>query len=231
MSLLPLDHYVGHDRARPLAIREVAAADPDVPAIRRVYEPSVRDRATALEPSALGSEPAGASRRKEDHAYHLWALRAAPEAPVTGLASFFTVHEAGFGGYVALASELRGSGRLPLLLARIETQMVRDGFGAKGWYVECGDAVLAIFKRAGFHEIAVPYRQPPLRPGGPTPELHLLYKAFGRVYEPPTLTGTALLAALRRIYRVVYAVERPEHDEGYRDLARRIDEHAPVPLR
>lgn len=231
VSLLPLDHYVGYDRARPLAIRDVTSPDPDIPAIRRIYEASFRDRATALESSALGSEPAGASRRNEAHAYHLWALRAAPQAPVAGMASFFTVREAGFGGYIALASELRGTGRLPLLLARIETQMVRDNLGAKGWYAECGDAVLAIFKRAGFHEIAVSYRQPPLRPGGPTPELHLLYKAFGRVYEPPALAGAALLAALRRIYRVVYAVEHPEHDAGYRDLARRIDEHAPVPLR
>jgi len=231
VSLLPLDHYVGHDRSRPLVIREVGAGDPDLPAIRSVYQASFRDRATALEPGALGEEPAGASRRRDDHAYHLWALRVAPEAPVAGLASFFTMREAGFGGYIALAPPLRGTGRLPLLLARIETQMVRDNLGAKGWYVECGDAVLAIFRRAGFHEIAVAYRQPPLRPGGPTPELHLLYKAFGRSYEPPTLAGGAVLAALRRIYQVVYGVERPEHDASYRDLAWRLDERAPVPLR
>ena len=76
--------------------------------------------------------------------------------------------------------------------------------------------------RAGFHEIAVTYRQPPLRPGGPEPALHLLYKDFGRAYEPPKLGGGKLLAAMRQIHRVVYAVDRPEDGQPYRSLARQV---------
>ncbi|OLD39883.1 MAG: hypothetical protein AUI57_01555 [Candidatus Rokubacteria bacterium 13_1_40CM_2_68_8] len=231
VALLPLDHYAGYDRARPLVIREITAGDADLPAVRAIYEAHFRDGASAMEAAALGSEPAGASRRRDDHAYHLWALRPTPEAPVAGLASFFTLADTGFGGYIALAPPLRGTGRLPLLLARIETQMVRDRFGASGWYIECGDAVLATFRRVGFYEVAIPYRQPPLRPGGPAPALHLLYKPFGRVYAPPALSGAALLASLRRIHRVVYAIDRPEGEAVYRDLAREIDGRAVVPLR
>jgi len=231
VALVPLDHYAGYDRARPFVIREITAGDADLPAVRAIYEAHFRDGASAMEAAALGSEPAGASRRRDDHAYHLWALRPTPEAPVAGLASFFTLADTGFGGYIALAPPLRGTGRLPLLLARIETQMVRDRFGASGWYIECGDAVLATFGRVGFYEVAIPYRQPPLRPGGPAPVLHLLYKPFGRVYAPPTLSGAALLASLRRIQRVVYAIDRPEGEAVYRDLAREIDGRAVVPLR
>jgi GNAT superfamily N-acetyltransferase len=230
VRLQRLDHYAGHDATRPLAVREVTAADADLPALRALYEANFPDRATAIESGALGSPPPG-GWRGADHAYHLWALRSVPEAPVAGLASFFTLREAGFGGYLALAPPLRGTGRLPLLLARIETQMVRDALGARGWYAECADEVLDTFRRAGFHEVPISYRQPSLRPGGPNPILHLLYKAFGRVYEPPSLDGAALLAAVRRIQHVVYGIERPEASEAYRDLARQIDEQAGVPLR
>jgi len=229
VPLLPLDHYVGHDQARPLDIREVTTNDSDLPEVRAVYAANFADRATALDAEALGCQPAGA--RGGDHAYHLWALRATPEAPVAGLASFFTLPEAGFGGYVALAPPLRGTGRVPLLLARVETQMVRDRLGATGWFVECDDHVLARFRRVGFHEVAIPYRQPPLRPGGPAPALHLLYKVFGRAYAPPVLTGAVLLAALRRIQTVVYGIERPEDDVVCREIARAIDPTAVVPLR
>lgn len=230
VDLLRLDHYVGHDPARPLVVREVTAGDADLPAVRRIYASSFRDRSTAMDPAALGSEPAGAGRGAGEYAYHLWALRPAPEAPVAGLASFFTLPDAGFGGYIALEPPLRGTGRLPLVLARIETQMVRDGFRATGWYVECDDDVVAVFRGAGFRELAVSYRQPSLRPGGPTPALHLLYKPFGRVYTPPALPGRALLAAMRQILRLVYAIDRPEEAAVYRDLARQVDERAVVPL-
>jgi GNAT superfamily N-acetyltransferase len=230
VSLVPLDHYVGHDSGRPLAIREITAGDPDLPAVRDLYAAHFPDSATAVRASVLGGEPAAASRGG-DHAYHLWALRPAPEAPVAGLASFYTLPDAGFGGYVALAAPLRGTGRLPLLLARIETRMVHDRLGATGWFIECDDAAVARFRRAGFYQVAIPYRQPPLRPGAPAPALHLLYKSFGRAYAPPTLGGAELLAALRRIQTVVYRIERPQDDALCRDLARAIDAETAVPLR
>jgi GNAT superfamily N-acetyltransferase len=229
VGLVPLDRYVGHDGERPFVVDELATDDPDLDAVRVLYAVHFRDSATAVDAAALGRVPV--VRRSGEHAYHLWALRLARGAPVAGLASFFTLPEAGFGGYVALAPPLRGTGRLPLLLSRIETQMIRDRLGAAGWYVECGDAVLGAFLRLGFHEVPVAYRQPPLRPGEPAAALHLLYKTFGRAYAPPTLSGAALLAALRRILRVVYAVERPEDEPSYRDVARAVDASGAVPLR
>jgi hypothetical protein len=228
VPLIPLDHYVGHDPRRPLDIRELTTDDPDLPAVRAVYAASFTDGATAVDPKSLGRASALAGPHA---AYHLWALRPTPDAPVAGLASFFTLPEAGFGGYVALAPPLRGTDRLALLLARIESQMVRDRLGATGWFVECEDAVLSRFRRAGFHELAVPYRQPALRPGGPAPALHLLYKEFGRTYAPPVITAEFVLAALRRILSVVYGVERPADDPVYREIARTMGPLAVVPPR
>ena len=231
VALLPLDRYVGHDSARPFLVHEITAADDgDLPELRALFRASFPDRATAVDDAALGAGPASTSRRGADHAYHLWSLRPSADAPAAGLASFFTLSGVGFGGYVALGPPLRGTGRLPLVLARIEAQMVRDDLGATGWYVECGDDVVAPFRRAGFHELAVTYRQPPLRPGGPAPVLHLLYKRFGREYEAPVLDRGAFLGAMRQIYRVVYAIERAEDTELYTELARQVT-GAVVPLR
>jgi hypothetical protein len=223
VDLIPLDRYVGHDPARPFLVHEISTAeDEDLPALRALYRACFPDRATAVAESAIGVGPRGVSRRCADHAYHLWALRGAASGPVAGLVSFFTLPGSGFGGYVALGPPLRGTGRLPLVLARVEAQMLRDGFGATGWYVECGDEAVASLVRAGFYEVALAYRQPPLSPGGPAPGLHLLYKSFGRAYEAPKLEGEKLLEATRQIYRVVYAIDRPEDSDLYWNLARQV---------
>jgi ribosomal protein S18 acetylase RimI-like enzyme len=231
VALMPLDGYVGHDAALPFVVHEITAADDaDLPALRALYRACFPDRATAVEDSALGGGPASVSRRGADHAYHLWALRPSADGPVSGLVSFFTLPDVGFGGYVALGPLLRGTGRLPLVLARVEAQMVRDDLGATGWYVECGDDAAPSFGRAGFHELAVTYRQPPLRPGGPAPVLRLLYKSFGRAYEAPMLGREGFLGAIRQIYRVVYSIDRAEGNELYRELARQVTGPV-VPLR
>ena len=227
VALIPLDAYVGHDRGRPLDIREITAADPDLPAACALYAVHF-EGATAIDPASLGRATERA--RGHDHVYHLWAVRAAPGAPLTGLASFFTLPEAGFGGYVVLAPPLRGTGRLALLLARMETQMRRDGLGATGWFIECDDPVVARFQQAGFRELAIPYRQPALRPGGPAPVLHLLYKDFGRAYAPPALDGATVRAALRRIHTVVYGIDRPDEDPVCRTVVDSIVAGV-VPLR
>lgn len=232
VELVPLDGYVGHDPARCLVVREIVAADdPDLPATRELYRAYFNDAATAVEAPMLGAVAGGRTARADEYACHLWALRASSDGPVAGLVSFFTFPGAGFGGYVALAPPLRGTDRLPLVLARVEAQMVRDGLAASGWYVECDDRVVVVFRRAGFHEVAVTYRQPSLRPGGSTPELHLLYKAFGRTSEVPMLKREVFLDAVRRIYCGVYAIDRPEDEPLYRELAQQVSGSPLVPLR
>ncbi len=138
--------------------------------------------------------------------YHLWAVYASAGQPCEGMASFFTLPSAGFGGYVALTGSLRGKGRLLPLLRRMEQRMVQDGSTNKGWYIECGENTdRSRFTRHGFREINVDYRQP-LLPGAESTEsagemLHLLYKPFGRVYEGAELKVGDLLSALADILR------------------------------
>src|SRR3989442_4581901 len=87
VALVPLDHYAGYDRARPFVIREITAGDADLPAVRAIYEAHFPDRASAMGGAALGSGPAGASRRRNEPAYHLLALRPTPPAPAAPPAS------------------------------------------------------------------------------------------------------------------------------------------------
>jgi GNAT superfamily N-acetyltransferase len=228
VALMPLDHYVGHDDARPLAIREVVTPDdPELPALRTLYASVFTDSATAVEAATLG-----AARPSEDGdvRHHLWAVRASLHGPLAGLASFFTFPVAGFAGYVALTPPLRGTGRFPLLLARLEATMVHDGLGTSGWYVESADDVAPKFLANGFHEIGIAYRSPPLRPGAALPALRLLYKVFGRSYETPVLPRDEFLDAIERIHRLVYGIARPREHALYRHIARAVATRPCVPV-
>jgi len=221
VALAPLDAYVGRDADRPLEVHEIADPhDADLDAVLRLYAGVFGAAATAADPATLRAAVADGGGRTG--AWHLWALRARAGDPVAGMASFVTLDGFGFGGYVALAPPLRGTGRLPLLVARIEEQMLRDGRGATGWYVECDDGAAPALRRVGFHEVAVTYRQPPLRAGGEAPRLRLLYKAFGRTYAPPVLSPSALLDAVGLVYRVVYGIARPEEHPLHRALERQL---------
>jgi hypothetical protein len=139
------------------------------------------------------------------------------------MASFFTFPEAGFGGYVTLQGALRGTGRFPLLLARMEERMIRDALGARSWYIECDPRQEALFARHGFRTIDCVYRQPPLPDGVSealegSPALRLMYKDFGRNFEAPKLAATAFLSAIGRIFTGVYRLESVEQSPFYRHL-------------
>jgi hypothetical protein len=134
---------------------------------------------------------------------------------------------AGFGGYIGFVEPLRGSGKLRHIGARIEERMVRDGAGARGWYMECGGRTERdIFLKLGFRELDVEYMKPSL-PGrnidGPSRSLHLLYKPFGRVYayadETTAITKSAFLQAIREIYQSIYDIPKPDEDETFIKLA------------
>jgi GNAT superfamily N-acetyltransferase len=235
VGLVPLGAYVGHDDARPLFVREVTTADdPDLEGILDVYRTAFPPGPTAVPPESF-LKVLGSGRPPQDPwVYHLWALRASRGGPVAGMTSFFTLPGAGFGGYVAFGPPLRGAGRLPLLLPRVEEQMVRDGRGARGWYVECEPATdhAARFSRAGFHEVAVRYRQPRVAADvAETPVLQLLYKEFGAGHGAPALDVAELLEALSWIFRAVYGIERPREDPLFVDVARQLAAAGSVPFR
>ncbi|HEV2643815.1 MAG TPA: GNAT family N-acetyltransferase, partial [Candidatus Elarobacter sp.] len=216
ISLAPFGAYLGEDPQRPLSVRPVEReADPDFAVVMALYH-----RAFANPALAVGDARFAALLRDApaDARYHLWALREQSESPVRGMASFFALPSAGFGGYVAFEAPLLHAGRLPLLIARIERALAGESPAAQGWYVECaGESEALHFARCGFAPVALPYRQPP---NGPP--LRLLYKEFGAVYAPPVLSASSFLAAQREIARCVYEIERPDAAPSFAELARHV---------
>jgi len=233
IPLYPLQHYVGHDPQREFEIREIDGKDERAaPAGTGVaFEAAIALVRTAIPIPGHVASPehfaaALAASRIGGPRYHLWALRAPGADAIEGMASFFTLHFAGFGGYLVLAGALRGRGLLPLMLARIEAQMMRDGTEAEGWFIECGEDTARVFRRAGFAEVPLEYRPPPvgdraarhaLEPG---PErLHLLFKPFGMPRPVCHLRASFVLHALEEILRDVYGIAAPPRHASYR-LAR-----------
>jgi hypothetical protein len=222
VPMVRLPHYIGRDDERPLAICEINSGnDPDLDRVLAVYAQSFPGRATDISPE-LFRDAVMAGHTDGTRRYHLWAVRSDPAQRVEGMASFFTFPEAGFGGYVTLIGSLRGTRRFPLLLARCEEQMVRDNLGAGGWYIECDPRREAQFAGLGFHAVDCDYRQPPLPGAVQTPEsspaLRLMYKDFGRHYEPPLVARTRFLAAVRRILSIVYGITNVEEHPTYQAL-------------
>jgi hypothetical protein len=227
VATIPLARYIGRDPDRPLDVHDIADEhDADLDPTLAVYEPAFAKGPTAVDAAALRQALVRRRQGVDHYAYHLWALRATAADPVEGMASFFTLPTAGFGGYVTLGGSLRGTGRLRLLVARIEEQMIRDGLDARGWYAECradGPEANAL-THVGFFEVALTYRQPRLvettsRRATEGAELLLLYKEFGRRYEAPRLDRESLLDTLAHVFRIVYALA-PEADPGFAELRR-----------
>lgn len=226
VGTIPLARYMGRDPGRPLEVHEITEAeDPDLDPTLAVYGHNFPPGPTSLEPEALRRAFPGRRHGGEGYAYHLWALRGTPNGPVEGIASFFTFPKAGFGGYVSLAGSLRGTGRLRLVMARMEAQMIQDGLDAFGWYAECrpDGPEAVVLPRLGFYEVALTYRQPWLDGAGHVedgPVLRLLYKEFGRDYEAPRLSRQSLFEALGWLFRIVYSVAVPEVDPNFNELRR-----------
>jgi GNAT superfamily N-acetyltransferase len=223
-----LSHYMGHDPDRPLMLSEITSEyDPDLDAVLAVYRQAFPGGPTDISPAQLRQAVVARSRNALSD-YHLWAIRSGATQRIEGMASFFTFPAAGFGGYVTLSGSLRGNGRFPLLLARIEERMIRDAVGARGWYIECEPRQEALFAHLGFHAVDCAYRQPPLsdgdmKPPQAAPSLRLMYKEFGRNFEPPVVSCAAFLAAMRQIFTGVYEIERAEGNASYRVLCECAD--------
>jgi GNAT superfamily N-acetyltransferase len=206
--------YVGRDPERPLVIHEVQEADDlDFARAMSLYRATFAQDALAVDEHAFRSLLAAISPRFR---YHLWTLRASIDAAVEGFASFFVLPSAGFGGYIALSGTLRGTGRFPLLIARIEEQMLRDRATACGWYAETAlTANLKPFLSTGFHELDVDFVQPALKARQSPARVRLIYKPFGRQYGPPSLSRRDVLAAVKDILQVVYGITDPVRHPSY----------------
>lgn len=237
ITLMDLGDYVGvADRGSRLRIEEVASPDdPEFTAATDVYTAVFTDPATAIPPAEFRQTVTREGILEASGHYHLWSIYRPGDTRCEGMASFFTLRTAGFGGYLGLISPLRGAGQLSYLLARIERQMVEDVTGARGWYVECAgqlDRDIFVKPRFGFHELDVPYTQP--AGAGMSvlaaERLHLLYKPFGRVYEPPELSATQFLDAMREIITVVYGVQDTESSQTYRQLQQSLVGRERVPF-
>ncbi|NMF89819.1 GNAT family N-acetyltransferase [Aromatoleum petrolei] len=226
VALVPLGRYAGQEPTDGLLIEPVSSPDrpPDAiataAAIARAAIP-VPGRVAAQQDfaAAFAVGDSGAAR------YHLWLLRAAADAPAEGMASFFTLPTAGFGGYLVLAGSLRGRGLLRPVLARIEAHMRQDGTSAEGWFIECGTESAAVFRHVGFVEVPCDYRPPAVGggPAGGAPErLHLLFKPFGMRRAPDRLDRNFVFRALREILCFVYAIGNPAAAACYRRVLRTL---------
>ncbi len=223
VELTPLQCYVGRDPQRPFEIDEIAAPGrklrETLALLRRAIPHAGRVATAAQFRDALARSPSRARR------YRLWSLRAPGAARIEGLASFFTLARCGFGGYVVLDGSLRGRGILPLLVARIEERMMRDGAGADGWFVECGDESLAPLRRAGFAPVGGDYRPPAVGAdgNGGVERLHLLHKPFGQTADRPALSRAFVLDCVAAILRHVYRVSGPRRHACYRRFAASLE--------
>jgi hypothetical protein len=204
VTQLPLDRYVGRDAT--LDVRSVCDE-------REFAAAMSRYRAT-FPPGPLTVPETDFRLALGGGGYHLWTLRRRPDDPeADGIASFFSLPDAGFVGYLALTGPLRRIGALRPLVARIETQLLADRATVRGWYAEVGpDTDITPYRQIGCHELAVDYRQPvPVR---------LVFKPTGRVYCPPRLTAGDLLTDIASILTSVYGIADPD---GHPTLTRLAD--------
>ena len=218
--------YLGRADVAPFHVHEIRGeADPDLDELLAFYTNAFAPGPTVAGTDAFRQRVAAPSGL--DFAYHLWSVRERPGADIAGMAAFLTLlapsvdpepdpalpTAVGFGGYVALGPPIRGTGRFRALLARIEERMVRDGLGARGWYIESAPEGVErdVFARMGFSAVPIDYRQPPLhgRPETEAPRLALMYKPFGAVYAPAAPTKRQWRAAVAAIFRVVYGLKEP----------------------
>jgi hypothetical protein len=223
VRLTSLDAYVGVSDATPLVTRAIEAGDDaNLKRALDVYRAAFPGGPTDIDADGFRRALRGASAKSAR--YHLWAVRGSDAAQIEGVASFFTFPACGFGGYVALAGSLKGTRRLPLLLARMEEQILRDRLGAAGWFIECEADREALFKTQGFHTVDIEYRQPPLpdRPAADMPVLRLMYKEFGRRFKPPSMTSDAFLTAMRQIFGGVYEIATPETSPAFGHLSAQV---------
>ncbi|MBN1420259.1 MAG: GNAT family N-acetyltransferase [Planctomycetes bacterium] len=227
IDLWALACYVGAPEGRRLVYTDLDRIPiEEIDALLDIYSSVFAEGPTSVPREAFRRSLLTRRHEARPYAYHFLSIKADPAGPPHGMVSFFTFPGAGFGGYVVLDAALRRKGHLREVIAVMERMMVIDRREAAGWWAECDekDGSLPAFRRRGFHEADLEYRQPPLR-GMPhysideAPVLHLVYKAFGETFERPRMAWEDLLRALRWILRVIYDMDAPERSDYYRHVA------------
>jgi GNAT superfamily N-acetyltransferase len=234
VTLTSLQTYVGYDDDAPFDILPVTDPQTDeFAAAISVYERSFPDSDTKID-SRVFSETLGLlNQQQNDLRYHFWAVRDPDSQTIAGMASFFTLSQVGFGGYLAFVKPLLGTGRCRLIVPRIEEQMVRDQAGIEGWYIECtpDSKQYTIFERLGFQKVPIHFRQPNLStidefasPSTNDVEMALMYKTLGRRTQwrigDPAMVHGDLIEIFRKVYRLSF------EDAAHR-AAEIIDERQP----
>jgi len=231
IGLVSLAAYIGDASSQRLMFAEVTREHPDeIDAVLDVYAHEFSDGPTSVPRDLFKQALMSDVFEGKPFDYHLFSIKTADAALPQGMASFFTFPGAGFGGYIVFDPAVRGKGHLSEVITHVERRMVMDNRKARGWYCECDPAGSAatIFRKRGFSEIDIIYRQPPLSGRAyyaidAAPVLHLMYKEFGENFELPRIPVTEFLSALSWIYRVVYQIDEPEANEFYQDVRRQTE--------
>jgi GNAT superfamily N-acetyltransferase len=226
ISLVLLAFYIGDASVRRLMFTDLTGEHRDeLDVVLDIYAREFSDGPTSVPRELFKQALMSDMLEGKPFDYHLISIKTADGATPQGMASFFTFPGAGFGGYIVFDPATRGKGYLSEVITFIERRMVMDKKGGCGWYCECApsDDTASIFKKRGFYEVDIIYRQPPLY-GQPqyifdeAPILHLMYKEFGDNFEPPRLSTDDFLCALSWIYRVIYQIDEPEVSEYYQQV-------------
>jgi GNAT superfamily N-acetyltransferase len=224
VALQPLAASIGRDAERPFDVEELHARHRAFDAALRLARREIPQAGRVASPAQFRAALAAA--RRGGPAYHLWRIAPPGRRGVHGMASFFSLRNCGFGGYLVLAGPLRGRGLLAPVLARMEARMMADGVRTPGWFIECGDDSTGAFLSRGFAEVPLEYRPPAVGHDAPgvsprrtqegsslrrdEPErLHLLYKPFGAVYPPVQIDVRFVRRALRDILTAIYGLAAP----------------------
>ena len=218
VRLVPLQTYVGRDPRKELRVEKIGPRHVAFRSLHRLLSSEIPFAGRVA--SIREFESAFARGHRRVCRYHLWSVARSGARHPEGLASFFTLTHAGFGGYIVLASRLRGRGLLRPLIARIEEQMIKDQTPAEGWFIECDEGSMLPFVATGFREVPIEFRPPkvggePVRNGHPE-RLRLLYKPFGNPFDSKPLDLPFVLAGIADILREIYEVPRPRKHECYR---------------
>ncbi len=205
-------------------------SDPDGEAVLQLYDAVFPDSPTKYDVSNFRRALTRGRTILEEYRSHLWSIKSLDSDDVIGFALFSTYPGFGYGAYMGLDPSVRGRGLARIVIEMIEKQMIKDGFSANGWYAECEDEPAVIFKKLGFFEVDLTYRQPPVDEHynygiDDAPILHLLYKPFGYPLEhrePPSVMASDFLNALAWIYRKIYDFTDLDNCDYYKDLYQQI---------
>jgi hypothetical protein len=230
IASVPLATYVGAVDGRRLAFADLTVERfNELDTVLDIYAREFNEGPTSFPRDLFKKSLISFRDTAKYYGYHLLSIKTNPEGAPQGMASFFTFPGAGFGGYIVFDPSIRGKGFLPEVITAIERSMVMDKRGAHGWYGECdpADGTAPIFKKQGFYEVDIIYRQPPLYGRSPykieaAPIMHLIYKEFGENFEPPKIPAKDLLDALIWIFRVVYDIDQPDASEFYQSVRRQV---------